>query len=339
MSRAVRRAIGTALLASFVAIGGGIIPGRAAHAATVTLRVGYFPNITHAQAVLGFGLGTFARKLSGVDVQGKVFNAGPDEMNALYAGAIDMGYIGPGPAIDGYVRSGGAAVIVAGASTGGALLVASKKSGITSVKGLAGKKVAIPQLGNTQDIELRALLSDAGLKPTEKGGTVRVLAVQNPDTLTLFKRGDLDAALVPEPWGTRLVEQTGAHIVLDWNKIYGGTLPAAVVIASSSFLKAHRDIVVRFLRVHAQLTNDLSHTAAVYAPLYAQLTKLSGKGIPRSILLVSLKKTAFSTSIDQGSLNKFASLSVKAGYLKSGASLSGLVDTWPLAHLNDSTIQ
>lgn len=340
MGSGLRRLTLATLLAGAVALTG--VAGRSApttRADTLALRVGYFPNITHAQAVLGFGLGTFAKKLSGINVTGQVFNAGPDEMNAIFAGAIDMGYIGPGPAINGFVKSQGGVVIVAGAATGGAELVASKKSGITTVADLSGKKVAVPQLGNTQDIELRQLLRDHGLKPTDHGGTVQVLAVQNSDTLTLFKRGDLDAALVPEPWGLRLVKQRGAHIVLDWNQLYGGTLPATVIVVSSSFLKAHRDVVVRFLRVHAQLTADLHDTAAVYAPLYAQIKKLSGKGIPSGILEQSLQRTFFSTSINQGLLQKFADFSKNAGYLKQSASISGLVNPWPLAHLNDSSIQ
>src|SRR5579864_2908219 len=162
-----RRVVMAALLVSVLAIGSGAVRSAQTlspvHADAATINVGYFPNITHAQAVLGFGEGTFARELPGVNVVGHVFNAGPDELNALFAGAVDIGYIGPGPAINGYVRSHGGVIIVAGAATGGSLLVARAGSGIISVKGLAGKRVAIPQLGNTQDILLRALLKDAGL--------------------------------------------------------------------------------------------------------------------------------------------------------------------------------
>lgn len=336
----MRRVLLAAVLLSAVALSSASLARTGSvRAAATTINVGYFPNITHAQAILGFGQGVFAKYLPGVTVSGKVFNAGPDEMNALYAGAIDIGYIGPGPAINGYVKSSGAVRIIAGASAGGAMLVAAKKSGITTVADLSGKRVSIPQLGNTQDIELRALLKDNGLKPTESGGTVRVIAVQNADTLTLFKKGDLDAALVPEPYGTRLVEQTGAHIVLDWQQLYGGTIPAAVVIASAAFLKAHPDLVVKFLRAHVELTKDLANPSVVYAPLYKQLDKLTGKGIPGGILLTSLHKTVYSTTVSQKELNRFTQFSIAAGYLKKGADISGIVDTWPMAHLNDSSIK
>ena len=326
-------------------IGGAPAHGHAAPRADAsggTIRVGYFPNITHAQAVLGFGNGAFARGLPGVDVRGTIFNAGPDELNALFAGAIDMGYIGPGPAINGYVRSRGALNIIAGVSTAGAILVARKGSGITSVKDLAGKKVAIPQLGNTQDIELRALIADAGLKPSESGGNVHILAVANPDTLTLFQKGDLDAALVPEPWGSRLVASTGASIVLNATQIYGGTLPAAVIIVSASFLKAHPDLVVRFLRVHDQITRELQQVGQqrlnVETALNLQLKVLTGKPLAVAVLRSALTKTVFTTSIDQTQLNRFVAFSVTAGYLKKNASITGLVNPWPLAHLTDPAI-
>lgn len=341
----IRRAVLAAVLVIVAITAGYSSTGRqAAQAAQPAIRVGYFPNITHAQAVLGFGSGIFAHELAGVNVQGKVFNAGPDEMNALFAGAIDIGYIGPGPAINGYVRSHGGLYIVAGAAGGGSLLVARAKSGIKTVKDLAGKRVAVPQLGNTQDILLRALLGDAGLKPSESGGSVRIIAVQNPDTLTLFQRGDLDAALVPEPWGSRLVATTGADIVLDWQQIYGGTTPATVIIVAAPFLKAHPDLVVRFLRVHAQLTRQLQaahlHPGAsgVAAALNGQIKVLTGKALATGVLESALGRTTFSTAIDQATLNRFAGFSVTAGYLRKSSSIAGLVDSWPLTHLNDPSI-
>lgn len=346
MSRGLRRVLLSSVLIVAIALASaGVTGGHNVRAASLQLRVGYFPNITHAQAVLGFGTGAFARQLPGVDVEGKVFNAGPDEINALFAGAIDIGYIGPGPAINGYVRSHGGIAIIAGAATGGALLVARAGAHITSVKDLAGKVVAVPQLGNTQDIELRALLKDNGLAPSETGGSVRIIAVQNPDTLALFEKGALDAALVPEPWGSRLIKQTGARVVLDANQIYGGALAATVIVVTSSFLKAHPDVVVRFLRVHAQLTRQVSetrlrqYTGGVEAALNARIKALTGKKLPNSVLKSALARTSFTTVIDTSALNKFVGYSVTAGYLRKGADTAGLVNTWPLAHLNDASIK
>jgi NitT/TauT family transport system substrate-binding protein len=326
-------------------IGGSTTSSRAqsSMATQPTMRVGYFANITHAQAVLGFGDGAFTKGLAGVTVRPTIFGAGPDELNAIFAGAIDIGYIGPGPAINGFVRSHGGVVIVAGAANGGSLLVARAGTGIKTVKDLAGKTVAIPQLGNTQDILLRSLLVTAGLKPSANGGSVRIIAVTNADTLTLFKKKNLDAALVPEPWGSQLVALTGATVVLDWQQIYGGTTPSTVIVASASFLKAHPDLVVRFLRVHDQLTTQLQqargHTSAVTTALNAQIKVLTGAALSPSVLASALTRTTFTTAISQPTLTQFAAFSVESGYLKQGVSLTGLVATWPLAHLHDASIK
>ncbi len=177
----------------------------------VTIRVGYFPNITHAQAVIGIADGTFARALGeAVKIDAKVFNAGPSEIEAMFAGQLDLAYIGPNPAINGYVKSKGAALrIVAGAMSGGAVLVVRGDAGINSAADFRGKKIASPQLGNTQDVALRAWLMKQGFKLIEQGGDTQVIPTANPDILTLFLKKEIDAAWVPEPWGARLVREAG----------------------------------------------------------------------------------------------------------------------------------
>jgi len=173
----------------------------------VVVRVGYFPNITHAQALVGRANGQFDKALgAGVQIEWKAFNAGPSAIEALFANAIDMTYVGPNPTVTGYVRSQGEAVrVIAGAASGGASLVVRQGSGIQQASDFHGKKVATPQMGNTQDVALRSWLRANGLKAREKGGDVQVLPITNPDQLTLFLKGQLDAAWAPEPWAARLV--------------------------------------------------------------------------------------------------------------------------------------
>src|SRR5271168_995043 len=165
----------------------------------IILRVGYFPNITHAQALVGRAGGQFEKALGpGVQIEWKAFNAGPSAIEALFAGAIDITYVGPNPAVTGYVRSQGEAVrLIAGAASGGASLVVREGSGIKSASDFHGKKVATPQQGNTQDVALRAWLRANGMKPREKGGNVQVLPITNADQFTLFLKGQLDAAWAP----------------------------------------------------------------------------------------------------------------------------------------------
>src|SRR6267378_5914262 len=175
--------------------------GITASAQTV-IHVGAFPNITHAQAMVGKANGWFEKRMGPkVTIDWKTFNAGPSAIEALFAGAIDMTYIGPNPAISGYVRSNGEALrIVAGATSGGAALVVRNDSGIQKPEDFHGKKVASPQMGNTQDVALRAWLIAHGMKSTDKGGDVQVIPLANPDQLTLLMKKELDAAWAPEPW-------------------------------------------------------------------------------------------------------------------------------------------
>src|SRR5439155_16862286 len=166
----------------------------------VTVNLGYFPNLTHAVALVGVERGTFQHALgSNVKLETKTFNAGPALIEALFAGDIDIGYVGPSPAINGYVKSHGQALrIIAGAASGGALFIVRPAANIQTAKDLANKKLADPQLGGTQDVSLRYFLQQNGLKTADKGGNVQVIPTENPNILTLFKTGKIDGAWVPE---------------------------------------------------------------------------------------------------------------------------------------------
>ena len=207
---------------------------------TTEINVGYFNNVTHAQALYMKAQGTLDKAFDGkAKVKWTSFNAGPSEVEALFSGDIDIGYIGPVPAISANVKSKGDVSIISGASQAGAELVKAPGSEIESAKDLDGKTVAIPQIGNTQHLCLLKLLSDNGLKTVEEGGTVTVTAVENADIQNMMDQGNIDAALVPEPWGSTLVKN-GAEIVLDYNGVYmEGNYPVAVVVVRNEFLKEH----------------------------------------------------------------------------------------------------
>jgi NitT/TauT family transport system substrate-binding protein len=214
------------------------------------LRLGYFPNVTHAQALVGLGRGAFSAALGG-RFSSRAFNAGPGAMEALLAGDLDVSYVGPGPAVNAYLRSRGEALrVVAGAISGGAGLVVRTAQ---SPQDLRGKTLASPQLGNTQDIALRLWLSRSGLAIDAPGG-VAVRPLANPDILALFARGDLEGAWVPEPWGARLVA-AGGHVLVDERNLWeGGRFPTTIVVASTRALRDRRDQVVALLRIHLALT-------------------------------------------------------------------------------------
>ena len=218
-------------------------------AASVTLRLGYFPNVTHATAIVGIQKGFFAAALGdSVTFQTQVFNAGTDAVEALFSNAIDATYIGPNPAINAFAKSHGQAIrIIAGAASGGAALVV--KPEITKPGDLSGRTLATPSLGNTQDVALRAWLKDQGFSTdAEGGGDVSIKPQANGDALQAFTLGQIDGAWVPEPWATRMVEEGGGHVLVNERDLWpDGKFVTTHLVVSTTFLEAHPDVVKQLL--------------------------------------------------------------------------------------------
>ena len=295
-----------------------------------TVTVGYFPNVTHAPAVLGFSTGeqTFVKALAGkATVQTKVFNAGPAAMEALHAKAIDLCLVGPTPAINAHA-CGGDVVLVANVANGGSALVARKGSGIASVRDLEGRKLAVPQLGNTQDALLRHLLLQSGLKLKDQGGTTTVLPVENPDILGLFVREQLDAACVPEPWASRLVVETGATVVLDWKALWrDGNYPVTVLVARREFLEQHGDVVSAFVAALHGITGRIAaNPAGEAAALNAELGALTGRPLQPEVITRALASIQFTTTISPEALQAIAEVSKEIGYAKTVPDLGGFIE-------------
>ncbi|HEX6014842.1 MAG TPA: ABC transporter substrate-binding protein, partial [Geminicoccaceae bacterium] len=201
------------------------------------LRLGYFANLTHAPALIGVQEGLFAEELGDTTLTTQVFNAGPDVVEAIFAGALDASYIGPSPTINAYGQSEGDAVrIIAGAASGGAQLVV--REGIESPDDLKGTTLATPQLGNTQDVALRTWLTEEGLENSiEGGGDVTIAPTPNADTLNLFKAGEIDGAWLPEPWASRLVIEAGASVLVDERDLWpDGEFVTTHLIVRTEFL-------------------------------------------------------------------------------------------------------
>jgi NitT/TauT family transport system substrate-binding protein len=252
------------------------------------IRVGAFPNITHAQPMVGKCNGWFDKAMGpNVKVQWTSFNAGPSAIEALFAGAIDLTYIGPNPAITGYVRSQGEALrVVAGAASGGASLVVRNDSGIQKPEDFHGKRVGTPQLGNTQDVALRAWLKAHGIKSSDKGGDVQIIPLANPDQLTLFLRKELDASWAPEPWATRLIREGNGRLFLDERDLWPqGQFVITHLIVSTKFLREHPDLVKNWIRAHVELTDWIDgHLPEAKKVLNQQIEKETGKALPASVL-------------------------------------------------------
>ncbi|MBN1171191.1 MAG: ABC transporter substrate-binding protein [Micromonosporaceae bacterium] len=252
----------------------------------VAVRLGYFPNLTHAPALVGVAKGIFAEKLGrDVRLETKIFSAGPAEVEALFSGAVDIGYIGPNPTINGFAQSGGEALrVISGAASGGAALVV--RTTITTAADLKGKKLATPQLGNTQDVALRYWLKQNGLTATrEGGGDVSIKPQENADTLTTFTSGAIDGAWVPEPWVTRLLD-AGGKVLVDEKTLWPeGRYILTNIVVSTKFLDAHPDVVRKFLAGQVAVNDYLhSNPAESQRAVGDQIGRLTGKPLDARLI-------------------------------------------------------
>ncbi|NTW00720.1 MAG: ABC transporter substrate-binding protein [Oscillochloris sp.] len=301
----------------------------------VTLRLAYFPNLTHAVALVGTSKGTFQRALgANVTIDAKTFNAGPALIEALFAGEIDIGYIGPNPAINGYVKSNGEALrIIAGATSGGAAFIVRPEAKISGPADLAGKKLATPQLGNTQDVALRYYLIENGLKTAEEGGDVTILPTQNPDILTLFQKGEIDGAWVPEPWATRLIQEANGQVLVDERDTWpDGKFTTTLVVVSTKFLSAHADLVQAFLRGHVDTVTYIKENPEEAKSLVNQeIERITGKPLPRAVLDQAMNTVEFTYDPLAATLFTSAEHAFNLGFLgDTKPDLSGIYDLSPL---------
>ena len=304
-------------------------------AAKKTLRIGYFPNINHAQAVIGLGRGDFQKILGdNIEVKTQVFNAGPAAIEGLLANQIDVTFVGPGPAINGYVRSDGQALrIISGVANGGAVFVVRNDAGINSPQDLANKKFATPELGNTQDIALRKYLLDHGYKTKENGGNVEVLKVKDPDIITLFLTKQIDGAWVPEPWGERLVKEANGKILVDERDLWppDGKFVTANLVAKTDYLKNNPDVIKKLLEANLNETNWInnnnnSNRTNVINAFDTELQKLTGKTIDQDVLNASLSRIEFTYDPIKLSLFQDANDAYALGFLPQKPDLSGIYD-------------
>ncbi|MBS5082590.1 MAG: aliphatic sulfonate ABC transporter substrate-binding protein [Clostridiales bacterium] len=294
------------------------------------VRIACFPNLNHSQALVGMGEGQFQEAFGEKNqIEWKIFNAGPAEMEALFAGEVDIGYIGPIPAINGYVKSGGEFQIIAGATDAGAILVSRKDLHIKDIMELDGKKIASPQFGNTQDLVLRHILNENGLKDTTKGGSVRIIQVENPDIKMLLDNADIDAALVPEPWGSRLIKEIDANVVLDYDQVYNqGRYSSALVIARTEFIEKHPDLVKKFIETHLQLTEYINeNNDTVKKVLNDQIKKLTNNSIPDDILDASFERFVITNNPEKESISDFIKISKDVGFIEQEPDIEMLLNT------------
>jgi len=293
------------------------------------VRLGYFPNLTHAPAIVAVDKGLFATALGGKKLTTAIFNAGPAAVEALFSGALDVTYIGPNPAINAYVKSKGQAVrVIAGATSGGAYFVVDPS--ISSAADLKGKKIATPQLGNTQDVAARAWLKRQGFKIELRGASdVQLLPQENAQTLDAFKNRQIAGAWVPEPWASRLQIEGGGKVLVDEKTLWpDGDYVTTHLLVNADFLKKSPDVVKKLLHAHveAQLWIERNPDEAKRVVNDA-IAKVTGKKIDEKLLNASWPNLKFTNDPIASSLKKSAADAQEAGLLDlAGLDLSGIYD-------------
>ena len=294
------------------------------------IRIGYFPNVNHAQAVIGLGRGDFHVSLENIEVRKQEFNAGPSVIEAMLAKQIDVAYIGPNPAINGYIVSNGELLrVISGATSGGAVFVVRNDAGIQSTADFDGKKFSSPQLGNTQDVALRKYLLDNGFDTKENGGTVEILPAKTSDIVTLMLKKEIDGAWVPEPWGAKLVKEANARIFVDERALWpDGEFVTAHVIVRTQYLESNPETVKKFLRAHIEQTEWINNNPEQAVKAFNdELKKITGKTIPEDELVEGLSRMKLTYDPIQDSLYQSAEDAVEIGFLTGGGpDLHGIYD-------------
>jgi len=305
-----------------------------ASAQQVTIRVGYFPNITHSQALIGLARGDFSTALgANVKIDAKAFNAGPSVIEALFAGQLDLAYIGPNPAINGFVKSNGEALrVIAGATSGGASFVVREDTGISIAADLDGKTFASPQLGNTQDVALRSYIRKLGFTTKDKGGSVTVQPMDNPFILDSLRQKRIDGAWVPEPWAARLQIEGGAKLFVDERTLWAdGKFSTALIIVSQKFLAEHLDLVKSWLRAHIMITRwELDHPDEAQRLVNDRIAGLTGVSLKKETLSLAWSRMQPTWDPLSMTLQASANEAFEAGFLPRTPDLSSLVDLSPL---------
>ena len=290
------------------------------------LRIGYFPNIGHAIPIVGIEKGFFQNSLGDLKIETRVFDSGPQAIESLFSNSIDIAYVGPGPAINGFLNSENNNIkILAGAASGGASFIVHPNSEINSASDFVGKKIAAPQIGNTQDVSLRHYLSENGLKSAEKGGSVIVYNIPNPDIYTLFVKGEIDGAWVAEPWASILEIELGGKRLFHEEELWPNNEFASVLlIGNTDYVEKNKIFFIPFLNSHhstaAWIDSNPTETRIIFNDF---LNSYLGQSLSDDIVDVALSNITITADPKTTSVFIFAERADALGYLgRNGYDLS-----------------
>ena len=283
------------------------------------IRIAFFPSIIHAVPIVGMENQTFSENLdTDLDIQVKIFDSGPQVIESIFSNSVDLAYVGPGPVINGYLKSDGNDLkILASAANGGASFVIQKNSGLESIENYPGKRIAAPQISNTQDVSLRHYLAENGLISAEKGGDVFVLNISNPDIYTLFAKGDIDGAWVPEPWATMLVEELDGIRLFDENEFWPeNKFSSVLLIGRADYIEKNPEIIKKWIDANEKTVKWINDNPTESKKLYNEFLKdYMGKTLTEKIVEESFSNIVITSEPVEKSIHIFAERADSLGYL------------------------
>lgn len=303
--------------------GGATAPGN-------VVRIGHFPNVTHAHGLVAHALsrqgkGIFEKHLgAGFQVEWHVFQAGPSAMESVLTGALDACYVGPSPALNAYQRTQGAEVrVLAGATEGGSALVVRTAAGIERPEQLRGRRIATPQLGNTQDVACRHWLLDHGIRVTLTGGDAFVVPTGAADQLAFFQTGDLDAAWAVEPWVSRLEVQGGGRLLFEEKDA-----TTTVLVGRAAFVAERPDLTAALHAAHVELTAWIrANPAEAKALVRSELETLTRRPLPSELLDRCWPRLYFTDTVRIETFQTFVDHARATGLTRTTTDLGQLLHT------------
>lgn len=289
------------------------------------VSIGYFPNISHAPAMVGVEKGFFQEALGDAKLETMNFPNGSLFMDALSTGQIDMGYVGPGPVLNRFLQ-GGEVVLVSNGSRGENVLVVREDLEFNDIKDLEGKVVATPSTGCTHDLILRKMLEDNGMAVEENGGKVKRIAQKPATMIGLFQQKQIDAALVSEPWASQMEAKGVARVVRDAKEVpWEGKMPAAVLVASKDFLESNPEIIENIIDAHEESVDYINNNKEEVINIISQQIKaITDQGIEEDIIISSLNRVEFSTEVNKEIIQEFADFSKSLGFIGGDSNLEKL---------------
>jgi NitT/TauT family transport system substrate-binding protein len=290
------------------------------------LRLGYFPNITHAQALYARATGYFEKKL-GVPIKWTSFNAGPTAIESLFANAVDATFVGPSPTVNGYIKSRGEKfIVIAGSASGGAGLVLRKETVIADEHGFTNKVIATPQLGNTQDIAARLWFAEKGYRLKDRGGNLTLIPLSNPDQLTMMKRKQIDGAWTVEPWLARLEIEGGGQLFLNEKTLWpDGKHTTTHLVVNKTFFADNQMLTRKLLAALIEVTQLINSNKPDAATiLNDQLKKETGKSLKPEVIQRAIDRVEFTWDPIASSLKKTADAAHRIGFIRAEPQLRGI---------------